>query len=162
MESAKDGPYLFTFSPKSLFDYNKLYMKVYSDVSQYFKSFWYCMDEFEINPELNANGGLHYHGYFIIKDRVKYFKSCLPTLKRNGMVRVEKIKHDFDKAVLYSRKDRTLMESLLKRTSIVLPIIKTEETKKYYGIGCRMMLDVMPSFIDQCLVKPDEDINEAE
>lgn len=106
-----NGPYLFTFSPKGT-TFNPTYG--YMDhINTYFWSWHHCMQEFEVNPEFNSNGNLHYHGYYIVKDRFKWFKKILPKLKYNGMWRSEKVKDNLEKAMQYCRKDRDLMSGCI-------------------------------------------------
>lgn len=45
--------------------------------------------EFEIYPEFADNGRLHYHGIVHIKDPIKWYKHCLPTLNNLGFVVVK-------------------------------------------------------------------------
>lgn len=116
--------YLFTFSPKGV---TKSYDYTYIDhYVNYFEEWSKCMEDFEINPELNASGNLHYHGFYIVKDKYKWFKKVLPKLKYNGMWRIEEVKHDLEKAMIYCRKDRELMISLMNYGPI--PLTKTNCT----------------------------------
>ena len=61
------------------------------------------------------SGNIHYHGLFSISDKIKWYKSVLPTLKRNGYVKVVKVveKHR-DKWVKYIVKERDSMISILE------------------------------------------------
>lgn len=51
--------------------------------SKYFRLFVFV-------PELNTNGNVHIHGWYIIKDRIAYFKHFLPRCKQLGYVLVKK------------------------------------------------------------------------
>jgi len=73
------------------------------------------MSQFEINPEFNANGNLHYHGYFIIKDKVKWFKNVLPKMKYNGLVKINIVKDNLQSAMEYCRKDNIIMKQVIKK-----------------------------------------------
>lgn len=111
MANPPSPSYLFTFSPKGT-TLNATY--AYMDhINTYFFSWHKCMSHFEVNPELNSNGNLHYHGYFIIKDKVKWFKVVLPKMKYNGNMKITKVDNDLSKALEYSRKDRVMMESII-------------------------------------------------
>lgn len=44
---------------------------------------------FKIYPELTHQGNIHFHGKIYIEDPVKWFKKTLPTLKRNGFVKIK-------------------------------------------------------------------------
>jgi len=129
--------YLFTYSPRGVTkSYDYTYMDHYND---YFKSWHGCMAEYEINPELNASGNLHYHGYYIIKDRFKWFKKVLPKLKYNGMIKIDEVKQNFTKAIEYSRKDRELMLKLL--TVRPLPITHEDHLIKQVTVNKITLLD---------------------
>jgi len=105
--------YLFTFSPKgNTKDVNFTYI---DHLVLYFKKWHYCMSQFEINPELNSSGNLHYHGYFVLKDRTKWHKSVLPKMKYNGLIKIDKVKNDLAKAMVYPRKDNQMMQDIITK-----------------------------------------------
>lgn len=109
-----DGsPYLFTFSP--IGNTKNAEFTYYDHLSTYFVNWHKCMSEFEINPEFNSNGNLHYHGYFVIKDKVKWFKNVLPKMKYNGLVKISKVRCSLAEGVVYCRKDRIMMSKIIKR-----------------------------------------------
>lgn len=113
MDTQDNQIYLFTYSPSGTtknYDFN------YAEHYKCFFSLWHhCMLTYEINPELNQNGNLHYHGYFSIKDRFKWYKKVLPKMKYNGFIKIDLVKNDFNKAIEYARKDRTLMLKLIQQ-----------------------------------------------
>lgn len=99
--------YLFTYSPMgNTCNPTFTFME---HISDYFWSWHKCMEAFEVNPEFNSNGNLHYHGYYVLKDKYRWYKSVLPKLKYNGMWRSEQVKDSLEKAMVYCRKDRELM-----------------------------------------------------
>lgn len=82
--------YLITWTP----DPKKLPCK-YNMVKNYdyhirlfFKNFNKACHTFAICPEFNLNGNIHYHGWFQLKDPVKWYKSVLPALKHNGYTKI--------------------------------------------------------------------------
>jgi len=105
--------YLFTYSP--IGNTKCAEFTYYDHLVFYFKHWHQCMSQFEINPEFNANGNLHYHGYFIIKDKVRWYKSVLPKMKYNGLVKIDKVKHDLSKSMEYCRKDTLMMKQIIKK-----------------------------------------------
>lgn len=108
-----DGsPYLFTFSP--ICNTKNAEFCYYDHLSTYFAQWHRCMKEFEVNPEFNANGNLHYHGYFVIKDKFRWHAKVLPKMKYNGMVKISKVKCSLADGVVYCRKDRILMQRIIK------------------------------------------------
>lgn len=108
---ATEKVYLFTFSPKDIT--KNISFGYYEQLEKYFLDWKNCMKEFEINPECNLNGNLHYHGHFILSDEVKWYKSCLPKLKYNGFVKINQVKVDVQKALEYSRKDQKKMIEII-------------------------------------------------
>lgn len=104
--------YLFTYSPSGLTITPTF--KYQDDIEKFFKPWYRCMKEFEINPEFNSSGNLHYHGYYIIHDKIKWFKHVLPRLKHHGFIKIDKVTKDFDKAIVYCRKDRETMQKVLQ------------------------------------------------
>lgn len=86
------------------------------------------MSQFEINPELNQNGNLHYHGYFVLKDKLKFYKSILPKMKYNGFVKIDLVHNDLQKAMEYCRKDREFMKQLIKESPV--PFIHSDKLGK--------------------------------
>jgi len=124
----KINTYLFTFSPKGITkNYDYSYMDHYQ---KYFKNWKACMEDYEINPELNASGNLHYHGYYVLKDKYKWFKSVLPRMKYEGNLKIDIVTADLSKAMVYCRKDRDIMLKLI--TARPLPITKE---------NCKMEID---------------------
>jgi hypothetical protein len=74
-----------------------------------------CTTECKIYPEVTLAGNIHYHGLFNISDKIKWYKSVLPTLKRNGFVKVVKVvERHRDKWVRYIVKERDSMVSILE------------------------------------------------
>lgn len=99
--------YLFTYSPRDV-TLNPTYSFM-NHINLYFWSWHKCMESFEVNPEFNQNGNLHYHGYFIIKDKYKWYHNVLPKMKYNGFIKINIVVDDLFKALDYCRKDRELM-----------------------------------------------------
>lgn len=122
-QNGNDEKYLFTFSPiGTTKNYNFAY---YDHLGDYFRHWHQCMESFEINPELNASGNLHYHGFFILKNKYKWFKSILPKMKYHGMVKINKVHCDLQKAMEYCRKDRELMNKLIT----IYPVPYTDKSQ---------------------------------
>lgn len=89
-----------------------------------YRRFRKVSDEFYIYPELHLDGNIHYHGWFIQKDRIKWHKSILPSLKLEGFV---KIKYVFDgvKWRDYCEKEIEDMKSILDDQE--LPVTATSK-----------------------------------
>jgi len=97
--------YLFTWNPdpkKFLYD-KYCNPKQYKDVSkldikkcwlkmlQVLKSLQRCSVSYCIVPEVSDEGKLHCHGWFKLSDKIKWFKSVLPCIKRNGFMKINKL-----------------------------------------------------------------------
>lgn len=74
-----------------------------------------CTATCKVFPELTLQGNIHYHGLFTLSDPIKWYKSVLPTFKRNGFVKVVYCvdKHR-DKWVKYIMKERNNMLNILE------------------------------------------------
>lgn len=103
-------PRLFTFSPPGSCTKNNARARVKQHIIDIFDIWSRCV-EFEANIEFNENGNIHYHGFFVIKDRIAWQHALLYT-KTKGFIKINKIKHDFDKAMVYPRKDRAFIKAL--------------------------------------------------
>lgn len=77
-----------------------------------FSKFSRCMSEFVVSPELNENGNIHYHGWFVLKDKVKFYKHVLPAMKKLGFVKISKLKHRNAEWDYYCQKDYEIMKEL--------------------------------------------------
>lgn len=91
-----------------------------------------CTEDIQIYPELTANGNIHYHMQFKLKDKIKYYKKALPTLKYNGFVQV-KTKVDA-KWIEYCKKDVDTMRGVL---GIEIPINIENYTKSRKEIAMK-------------------------
>lgn len=68
-------------------------------------------DDYIFYPEIGDSGSnIHFHGMIILKDKVKWFKSVLPTLKRNGFVKITKMNEGWYD---YIKKDWEIMKQIL-------------------------------------------------
>lgn len=108
----------FTWSPDPKQFTGKNVSFQFNDTKPFIKNMDKCCD-YRLYPELTTNGNIHYHGVVFVKDKYKWFKSVLPSLKYHGFVLLKKDVNDNweDK---YCKKDVELMSKLLK---IDLPIV---------------------------------------
>lgn len=100
----------------------------------YFKAWKRCMLEFEVNPEFNTSGNLHYHGYYIIKDAYKWYSKVLPKMKYHGFIKINEVKSDLASALNYSRKDREIMIKSLDYAVPYTHEVKVVKTKQQVSI----------------------------
>lgn len=69
--------------------------------------------KFCFTPELSEMGNVHIHGWFIIKDRIKYHKWFIPRCKAAGYVQI-KYKNIDEKWFEYIKKDISYMNELFE------------------------------------------------
>lgn len=103
--------YLITWNPKP-----KFYQSSINDVHINYDLQWWtmlsilkeanrCCSQFAFVPEISIEGKLHMHGWFTLKDMVKFHKSFLPSLKRNGFVKMNQARSIKWKTFKYHIKD---------------------------------------------------------
>lgn len=63
--------------------YKSLLKHILLNSNKYFRQFCFV-------PELNINGNVHIHGWFIIKDKIAYYKHFIPRCKQYGYVLIKK------------------------------------------------------------------------
>lgn len=87
--------------------------------------------KFLFTPELTEEGNIHIHGYYSVKDAIKYHRWFLPACKSIGFI---KIKNNVDPYWVneYVTKDMDEMENILKN-DVPLPLTEQnfDEYKEY-------------------------------
>lgn len=84
-----------------------------------------CLSNYALVPEISDAGKLHLHGFYQIKDKVKYHKSFLPSLKKNGFIKVNKVSKHQWKTYQYHIKDLEVTNDFITQ---VWPLVVTDET----------------------------------
>lgn len=84
--------WLFTWNPsdKKVGTDHDYQTKWDNMITGYLKHFNRCMYKYCILPEISDAGRLHVHGWFVIKDKVKWVKSVKPRLQRSGRFKMSK------------------------------------------------------------------------
>lgn len=128
--------YLITWNPKPRFynyqpfeenDYNLQWMTMIDVLCMADR----CCSNYAFVPEISPEGKLHMHGWFIISDKVKYHKSFLPSLKRNGFIKKLPANSHGWKTFQYHVKDvQETVEYLTEFDNIVLTPDTTDSLKK--------------------------------
>jgi len=80
-------------------------------IGRYLKCFKRCSSEFCFVPEISDMGRLHMHGWFRLKDKIKWVKSVIPLLKRNGRLKVAIMRSK--NALYYYRKEFNITSGML-------------------------------------------------
>lgn len=114
LEHTKDTTYLITWCPKGENTTKTNIVKHVRTYVDHYLSFFDFARRYEFNVELNANGNIHFHGYVIVPEprRRDWYRTLL-WIKTKGFVKVNKVKHNLERAMSYCRKDRILMSGLL-------------------------------------------------
>lgn len=88
-------------------------------------------NSFAFTPELTENGNIHIHGFFTIRDKVKYYKWFLPKIKSFGNTKIERMRKAYwRKALDYLMKDCEIMNQIMDNklpiplTHINMPLYK--------------------------------------
>lgn len=84
----KISPIAFTWCPNNSFHTNDPKLG-YSMAIQVLKNIRLVSKNFVIYPELTHQGNIHFHGKIYVQDAVKWFKSVLPKIKKNGYVKIK-------------------------------------------------------------------------
>lgn len=112
----KEEPLAFTWSPRPvniIGTRNTDYSFQYDCFITLLMRMSECAD-ITFTAELNLNGSIHYHGILSILDKYRFYRRCLPSLKREGFVLIKKI-DNLEKWLEYINKDVPLMNKLLKK-----------------------------------------------
>lgn len=74
-----------------------------------------CTSMFIIYPELSPTGRLHYHGIVYINDKIKWFKSVLPSLRKLGFCDLKPTRDFKNKLTLliYCKKEWPITKEIL-------------------------------------------------
>lgn len=62
-----------------------------------------CMSTFSFVPELNLSGNVHIHGWYVVRDKISYYKWFLPRARQLGFVKVNLMQSK--EALNYYRKE---------------------------------------------------------
>lgn len=109
--------YLFTWNPKDSFTNDDEPIRKWDTMLiRVLKHFKRCMQYYAVMPEISDQGRLHCHGWFIIKDKIKWIKSVLPLIKRNGHFKMNKMK--VPKALYYYKKDAEDTQGILHTSTL--------------------------------------------
>lgn len=124
-----DVVYFFTWAP------NPAYYPTNTPSDQYkilldlvFLRSYKVFSSFAFTPELTEAGVVHIHGFYVIKDIVKYYKWFLPLVRNYGFVKVERMKRAHA-CCNYIMKDCEIMNEILDSS---LPIPLTHINIEYY------------------------------
>lgn len=130
----EDTVWLITWNPKPKFynydkygenDYNMQWHTMIDALSKSIR----CLLKFAFVPEVSEVGKLHMHGWYVIKDKVKYRKSFKRMLLRTGMVKESQVKYHEWKTYKYHIKE--LKDITPQFVTNIRPLCYTHENRKY-------------------------------
>jgi len=142
--SSEEITYLITWVPNPKLLSNDQCTNYVRHYSKYFMKFYQCMTCFVISPELTQNGNIHYHGWFQLRDRVRWFKQVLPSMKYSGYVKIDPVRKDLRAALKYYKKDILFADEFFADICVPVPIThhdiipkeslitKKQKLKKHY------------------------------
>lgn len=116
-----DTVYLFTWAPNPIkYPTSKPHEQYKILLDLVLLNFNKVFSTFALSPELTASGNTHIHGWYVIKDKYKYFKWLLPKMKAFGFVKIDVMK---DKSALhYYKKEIGLMNELMDEYNLPVPL----------------------------------------
>lgn len=124
-----DTPYLITWNPKPRYynydqggenDFDVQWWTMCETMMKHIR----CLDKYAFVPEISEQGKLHMHGFFTIKDKRKYLRGFLPTLRATGFIKVARVKKVQWKTFKYHVKD--LKNGITPE--LMVPAVLTNET----------------------------------
>lgn len=65
--------------------------KQYQTCLTYLRMASKVFEEYSFIPELTLDGNVHIHGYYLVKDMIKFFRKFLPMLKSCGFIKIKPI-----------------------------------------------------------------------
>lgn len=122
---SEDTVYLITWNPKPRFyNYdlhgNNDYEAQWRTMLDKLLTVNRCSSKYAFVAEISDQGKLHMHGSMVIRDKVKYHKSFLPTLRNNGFVKISKATSHSWKTFKYHVKDLFATADYIKDNPIVI------------------------------------------
>lgn len=129
----EDEMMLLTWSPNPVRYLSKEPRKQYKQLLRnYLVKVCMCFGKYCFAPELNKNGNVHIHGWFVLgkyphNDGLKkWYTFWLPKLKRIGFVKIDKATCN-EAPLHYYKKDMTDMYEIFANTGLPYPISHTTE-----------------------------------
>jgi len=113
-DSTTERLVLITWSPKTTTTLKNVNKIVQRHCDLFFYKLLSFTNNFELNPELNMNGNIHYHGYIAFNNEYKKeYNLFILTLKANGMLKINRVLHSLNQAMDYCRKDRSALNGMI-------------------------------------------------
>jgi len=104
---------MFTCAPNPRKRSNNQLTNYQNDLYNVFNHMRRCCDHFVVAPELTEEGNIHYHGWFQISDKIKYYKTFFPKIKKLGYCKFNKLKHTKSDWDYYCQKDHLMMKEYM-------------------------------------------------
>lgn len=94
-----------------------------------FKGIKNIFSTFCFTPELTQNGNIHIHGWYVVLDKIKYFKYWLPKVKQLGRTDIQKMGKGW---LDYCKKDMELMAEVVYPYPVPLTHVNYDVYKKCF------------------------------
>lgn len=122
LDYSVDSVYLFTLncSKKLCSDATPHRLKWETMIVLILKKFHRCMKYYCVMPEISLQGRLHCHGWFVIKDNIKWQRGVLPTMKSYAPYGVKITKLKNVNGFKYYKKDILDTQEIL--SGVTLPL----------------------------------------
>lgn len=132
--------HLITWNPKPRFyaydkygenDYDSQWHSMLHELMKSFR----CCDNYAFVAEISEEGKLHMHGFYQVYDKIKYHKSFLPSLRKNGFIKHNKARSLDRKVIKYHKKDIYDTIEHMKDQSVptvLCPETRDELSKLFY------------------------------
>lgn len=155
-----DTVWLITWNPKPRFynydghrnpegDYDNDYDMQWRTMQQKLLTANRCLSNYAFVAEISDDGKLHMHGFMVVSDKIKYFKSFLPGLTSNGFVKKSKANSHRWKTFKYHVKDLHCTVGLLAEQCYVI----TPETRESMAKDLHMYKALVSHHYDQQIKK---------
>lgn len=127
---------LFTWNPNPKKYHSHDPRKQYKQILPRLARLCKCCRVFAFSPELTMNGNLHIHGWYVLRDKIKYYRSVLPMIKGIGNCKIEKASSK-NALVFYYKKTIIEMHKIINYSDKIkeLPIPLTHENFTAYDLS---------------------------
>lgn len=132
-----DTVYLITWNPKPSFygydtaGYNNFDVQWWTMIRQLCKHIR-CLEKYALVPEVSDCGKLHLHGWYVVKDKRKYKRGFLPSLRATGFIKIGKVNKHQWKTYRYHIKDLNDGSTAELMDPVVLTHNTHDVIKQYY------------------------------
>lgn len=141
IDYSTDTVNLFTWNPSPKFygntynreEFRQKWDKMLCKVIRWFPR---CMSKYCVIPEVSDAGRLHCHGWFVLKDKVKWNLSVRKILAHNGYIKVNKLRHV--NGLSYYKKDMNSLGTYFPNRETVITHRNLKQAFKDVKVSLRL------------------------